>query len=388
MNNNTDPIRFGMAGEIIDAVTGSGSTSEEIVPMDADIQAVSPSEVPQEFREEAEKEPDTCPEPQPQEEPQPQLPPIEGIALEIESVTALNYALHHNRIPIVRDVTIQNNSGYDLEQAVLMLYTEPAFCRPLEMTVEYIGAGESVSLKKLALHANEEYLASLSERVNGIIAAELITKDGRTAAKVECSMTALCFDEWHGSRTFPELLAAFVTPNHPDIVKIISRASDLLGQWTGDPSLDAYQSRDPDRVLKQAAAVYGALQEQNIVYVVPPASFERVGQRVRLADAVLAQKMGTCLDLSLIFVSCLEAIGLNPLLIHKRGHIFAGVWLSESSFPETIQDDLTLLTKRLSDGVNEIALTECTLFTSGNSCGFDTASKAAADHLKDADSFE
>jgi len=81
------------------------------------------------------------------------------------------------------------------------------------------------------------------------------------------------------------------------------------------------------------------MEKQNIVYAVPPASFEQIGQRVRLCDAVMQQKMGTCLDLTLFYASCLEAMGLHPLLILKTGHIFIGVWLEELTFPETVQDE-------------------------------------------------
>ena len=40
----------------------------------------------------------------------------------------------------------------------------------------------------------------------------------------------------------------------------------------------------------------------------PPASFETAGQRVRLCDAVLSQKQGTCLDLTLTYAGVLEAL--------------------------------------------------------------------------------
>jgi hypothetical protein len=63
------------------------------------------------------------------------------------------------------------------------------------------------------------------------------------------------------------MIAAFVTPNHPEITKVVKKASAILGDWTGDPSLDAYQTNDPNRVRQQVAAVYAALQAQNITYV-------------------------------------------------------------------------------------------------------------------------
>ena len=80
----------------------------------------------------------------------------------------------------------------------------------------------------------------------------------------------------------PEMLAAFITPNHTAIVPIIKRAASILGQWTDNPSLDEYQSRTPDRVRKQMAAIYTAITEQQIIYSTIPASFEEYGQRVRL----------------------------------------------------------------------------------------------------------
>ena len=62
------------------------------------------------------------------------------------------------------------------------------------------------------------------------------------------------------------MLAAFITPNHAVISPVIKRAATILKQWTGNPSLDEYQSRNPDRVRKQMAAVYTAITEQQIIY--------------------------------------------------------------------------------------------------------------------------
>ena len=123
------------------------------------------------------------------------------------------------------------------------------------------------------------------------------------------------------------MLTSFITPNHPNLIKIIARAAELLKEWTGDPSMDAYQTQDPNRVLNQAAAIFNAIKEENIIYSVPPASFEKIGQRVRLCDAVIGQKLGTCLDLTLLYASCLEAVGLHPIMVLTKGHIFSGVWL-------------------------------------------------------------
>ena len=47
-------------------------------------------------------------------------------------------------------------------------------------------------------------------------------------------------------------------PNHPAVEPILRGAADMLGAWTGDPSLSGYQSKDPARVYTMAGAIYSA----------------------------------------------------------------------------------------------------------------------------------
>ena len=279
--------------------------------------------------------------------------------MEVSILPAVNFALQQNHIPVVRDITISNPSDQNLADIDLRITSDLEALLPYSRHLEGIPAKESCSLKNIKLTLDPQCLAGLTEKISGLIRIALVS-DELLLCEETWELTLLAFDEWPGYTLFPELLAAFVTPNHPEIIKLNGRAAQFLEKWTGDPSFDAYQSRDPNRVLLQAAAVYGALQEQNIIYSVPPASFQRFGQRVRLCDTVLQQKMGTCLDLTLLYAACLEAIGLHPLLILQEGHIFAGVWLEEMTFPEAVQDDASLLTKRLADGINELVVVECT----------------------------
>lgn len=304
----------------------------------------------------------------------------EQLHMEISILPVVNFALQQNHISVVRDITISNPSNQDLADIDLRITSDLEALLPYSRHLEGIPAKESCSLKNIKLTLDPQCLAGLTEKMSGLIRIALVS-DGLPLCEETWELTLLAFDEWPGYTLFPELLAAFVMPNHPEIIKLNGRAAQFLEKWTEDPSFDAYQSRDPNRVLLQAAAVYGALQEQNIIYSVPPASFQRFGQRVRLCDAVLQQKMGTCLDLTLLYAACLEAIGLHPLLILQEGHIFVGVWLEEMTFPEAVQDDASLLTKRLADGINELVVVECTALVAGKNMSFDDARRAAEQKL-------
>ena len=302
------------------------------------------------------------------------------VSLSFSVLPVLNYALQQNRIPMVQSLCIVNHTLEPLQDFDLCISAAPDMCLPLQKHIDFVPAQSTYEVKDVRLMLNAEFLAGVTEKITGLLTLRL-QKDGEMLCTETTEITALAFDQWHGSAFFPELLAAFVTPNHPQVAQIVAKASALLGEWTGDPSLDGYLSNDHSRVLLQAAAIYGVLQKQEIVYAVHPASFERVGQRVRLCDEVMQQKMGTCMDLTLLYASCLEAIGLNPILVLQPGHIFCALWLEKLSFPEPIQDDGSALTKRLANGVNEIAVVETTAMVAGKSLSFDEARQAAEQSL-------
>ena len=309
---------------------------------------------------------------------------MENIALELNVIPAVNYALEQNGVPVLRGATVVNNSDTPLEDVDLRITTLPMLCLPLSRHIDFIPANSRFEVKDASPTPNASRFASLSERESAVLSAKLFQGEEELCA-AQAELAALAFDQWHGAAFSPELLCAFVTPNHPALAPLLSRASELLQGWTGDPSLDAYQSRDPNRVLSMAAACYGAMQEQNLVYAVPPAGFEREGQRVRLCDEVLKQKLGTCLDLTLLYAALLEAAGLHPILVLKKEHIFAGVWLEDLTFSDAVQDDASLVSKRLADGVNELAVVECTALVAGKSVSFDGAGELARKALTQED---
>ena len=309
------------------------------------------------------------------------------IKIEAEIVPVINYALQQNRINVIRNVKIINDSDIRIENVDLRIVSDSEICMPFEQHIEYIPENKSVELKNIKLTLNGAVLAAMTEKTSCVLSFSLLN-NGEIIATKDIEAVILAFDEWHGLGMYPELLTAFVTPNNPEISKIIIRATEILNEWTNDPSMNAYQTQDPNRVINQAAAVWASIKEQNIVYAVHPASFEEQGQRVRLCDTVVREKLGTCLDLTLLYASCLEAIGLHPLLILTQGHIFTGLWLEGLSFSEAVQDDASLITKRLAPGINEIAVMETTMLTAGKNASFDDARAVAERELLGLDAVE
>ncbi|MBR5479103.1 MAG: DUF3320 domain-containing protein, partial [Clostridia bacterium] len=307
-----------------------------------------------------------------------------SILIDAKVLPAINYAMQQNRFKVIQSVKLTNTTNSDINDVDLCITSSPEFSLPFSLHIDRLPANKTITISHPKLILSAEFLAGLTEKLTGFLRIEVKSEKGVIATH-NSETTVLAFDEWPGLGMYPELLAAFVTPNHPALAQIIARATEFLKQWTNDTAMDGYQYQNPNRVLAQAAAIYTAIKEQSIAYCVPPASFEDAGQRVRLCDMVLQQKLGTCLDLTLLYASCLEAVGLRPLLITTRGHIFTGVWLEEKMFPDPVQDDFSLITKRLAmdikSGVNEIAVIETTAVTSGDNISFDLAREKGEKNL-------
>jgi very-short-patch-repair endonuclease len=313
---------------------------------------------------------------------------IESISLTCEFLhdPTVNFAMQQNHVPVVKRLRITNSSNFDLVNFKVQITAEPEFASVWEMSVASIHAGQTVDLGIIDLQLSPVFLAGLAERIEGRLFVNIF-KDESPVYSSQSSIAILAYDEWNGAQTLPEIIAAFVTPNHPEVAKILRKAADILKEWTGSPSLDGYQSKDPIRVRKQLAAIYAALQQQNITYCVPPASFEEQGQKIRMPDVIQEFHLATCLDLTVLFATCAEAAGLNPLIIFIKGHAFPGAWLVGESFSESLQDDVTHLTKRIAPGVQEICVLESTAITSRPNCSFDDAVALGENNLSNSDDF-
>ncbi|MBQ8927369.1 MAG: DUF3320 domain-containing protein [Oscillospiraceae bacterium] len=298
----------------------------------------------------------------------------------------LHYAMQQNGFPVIRSVQLHNSTDAPMDGILVRIRFSPAFAGDWCSPALTLPPGRTVEVRPEGIGADPGYLCSMTEKVAGqfTITAEA---GEEVLAETVLPLELLPCDQWTGTLTTPELTAAYITPNLPQLVPVTARAGQFLQAWNGDPAFTAYQTQDPSRVRRQMAALYAALQAENIAYTVPPASFEASGQRLRLPHTVLEQKSGTCLDLALLYAACAEAVGLFPLIVFTEGHAFAGCWLEEETFADCTVDDVTALTKRTASGIDSICLVECTDFTAGKAVDFENAEAHARAHLDDADAF-
>lgn len=307
-----------------------------------------------------------------------------SIIVEAKVDPAVNYAVQQNAVAVIKGLRITNTGVDALASLRVVITAEPAFADSWEQALESIAAGETVDLGAIDLVLSHDFLSQHTEAVRGSFCIQVI-HDGQQLGCQRVPIDVLAYDQWGGMRVMPELLAAFVMPNHPAVEQLIRQASGILKSWTGSPSFDAYQSKDPGRARMQMAALFAAIKKQAISYCGVPASFEVEGQKIRTPDRILTTRLGNCLDLSTLFAACLEQVNLHPLIIFTQGHAFVGAWLMDESFADSAVDDPLAVRKRVQLG--EICLVESTLAVDGSQASFEEAEKTAISHLDDPNQF-
>ncbi|MEY9548414.1 hypothetical protein ABIF67_002479 [Bradyrhizobium japonicum] len=285
-----------------------------------------------------------------------------------------NVAFYQNAVPIIRELAIENTLGRNLTDISVRLTAEPPFLNPGIWRIESIADKAVHHIRSLDLKLDPTFLAGINASRRGELHIQ-IEAGGAVLAEQAVEINLLPPSHWGGVHSAPELLAAFVRPTDPSVDVILREASDKLAAAGRDEAIDGYRKGTKARAWEIADAIWAALVSHSIAYVLPPKSFERSGQMVRGPSDILTRKVGTCLDLTLLYASCLEQAGLNPVVVLTEGHSFVGIWLVDEDFSGLVIDDPQMLRKRVQ--LEEMVVVETTLLTGSHPARFKQAVEAA-----------
>lgn len=288
----------------------------------------------------------------------------------------LLYAMYANgQEQLIGDVYVANETGKKLKNIQFRADFTSDILEPVDVFLGDVPAGENIVFEVDDPAINLRKLEQITE-IETCTATYTLTVNGKKVSEA-CGRVTICpYDQWNGALV---LLPAYMTPNHPDIIGLLQQAAHWMQKEGMNPSLEGYQG-DAKRVEEMTMGVYNAIKEAGIIYSNPPASFFGP-QRVRLGETVMQQKFATCMDITVLFASCLESFGLHPVLITAPAHIFAGVWLtSKGRCSEPVLSDTAQLRKLIKEG--KLVALECTAMTLGKNLSYKEARKEAEEILK------
>lgn len=288
----------------------------------------------------------------------------------------LLYAMYANgQEQLIGDVYVANETGKKLKNIQFRADFTSDILEPVDVFLGDVPAGENIVFEVDDPAINLRKLEQITE-METCTATYTLAVNGKKVSEA-CGRVTICpYDQWNGALV---LLPAYMTPNHPDIIGLLQQAARWMQKEGLNPSLEGYQG-DAKRVEEMTMGVYNAIKEAGIIYSNPPASFFGP-QRVRLGETVMQQKFATCMDITVLFASCLESFGLHPVLITAPAHIFAGVWLtSKGRCSEPVLSDTAQLRKLIKEG--KLVALECTAMTLGKNLSYKEARKEAEEILK------
>ena len=293
------------------------------------------------------------------------------ITITADVLENVNYAAVHSGVPLVKNVKI---SGEMKQRCVCRIYTEPAFI--FEYRTE-TGTGEdALSIDIPEIHLDDGfYRKELIEAQEGTLKIEV--SDAENPQNIigfkDFPVHIQPYLHWDALR-YPGTLPVFMQPNDPLVAKVLKTAGEFAAEM--GISMFGYQGGSRDSVVKQAECIYRALESMNLHYISCPASFEKAGQKIRIPHQVLHEEsgQGTCLDLAVLYASCLEAASLYSLMVVIPGHAFAGVWLESNKLLDRSMVPRGQNEDSVWEQIRENVLpVECTTFTDGRGISFQSA---------------
>ncbi|TFI01769.1 DUF3320 domain-containing protein [Kocuria rhizophila] len=282
------------------------------------------------------------------------------VKVEVRYREAINFALAHNNVsPVVQILAghTDQTASHSVDEIVVTLgddhhtvTADPLRLKPISLPA--VREHREYELQErdsshLAWYMPARQFADIDEATQTSLRINVVI-DGHRHTQTH-PVALLAHNEWY-ARSIPELLAAFVTPNSKALVPLMNRASEILRDATGSSSLEGYQS-GADRALLIAEAIFRSVQELELSYINPPASFETTGQKIRRVEEVIEDRMGTCLDLSVLYAAALEQAGLNPVIVQAPGHAFAGFLTEDIQLAELALADRGMIDNVVHSGL-------------------------------------
>lgn len=294
--------------------------------------------------------------------------------LTLVTTDKVNFASSQNGVSVLKKLVLENQSDVPLENLTVELTCQPGLLRPKVWKLDRLAPGTQQALHDLETPLDTVLLGGLNEAETGRLTLQVWQDDVELLSDTR-PIEMLARDEWGGVGEMAHLLTAFVSPNDTVVAGVLKEAGRLLETTGQSGSMDGYQSRDPSRAWMLAGAIWSAATGLGLTYAVPPASFERQGQKIRDPGRIRSEGLATCLDSALFLAACFEAAGLNPAVLFCEGHAWTGVWLTDRDFGTISEPDVMTVRKALD--AREFVSLETTLLTKRPSVGFEEAVERA-----------
>ncbi len=295
-----------------------------------------------------------------------------------------------NSFSFLRYIEIKNASETDVKDVWIRFAVNPERFLSIDpIHISFLEKKKRMVVNRFAIHLDIESLYKITEKTLASIKVSIENDKGEVLAKKEENIAFLPIDESASNDRIDEILASFVTPNDPSVIDVLSKAQDIAKEKYGRSSFEGYLLHDPNKILEEMDAIYTALKGIGIRYSLPPASFESTFQKIRLPRDVIANKIATCIDFSILFASVLEAAGIKPIILMYKGHCNLAAWLDETcAFYAPKEENSQTILNNASKGFNNLVIVEATHLAEGMDISFHESTDRAYQEFEKGKNFQ
>src|SRR5574340_1088441 len=131
----------------------------------------------------------------------------------------LNLADFQNAVPILRELSVINNTSENLAELDLRIESTPAFLKTRHWHIDSVNAGQSCHIPDLDVQLDGSLLSRLTEAETATVSLVLRQRGGTgdELTRHEQSVELLPRNQWRGFSHLPDMVAAFVQPNEPAV---------------------------------------------------------------------------------------------------------------------------------------------------------------------------
>ncbi len=263
----------------------------------------------------------------------------EMLLVTVEPEPQFSYGLLHNDRDLFRKFLIRNLSGARIAGVDIFVElhsNEGTY--PYRQTLTIDGTAKDLTREiRIALTSN------LARTLDEVLRTSLYVQvkwGDHEIFRQTFPVTMAPVDQWTDTDADRIFLPSFIFPRDRAVSSIIKNAEQFMTVLRDDPTagFDGYQSIDralsnpAQYVDNQVQALwYSSVYKVPASYINPPPTYAVASQRIRTPSEIVGGGFGTCIDLALMFASCLEAIEVHPVIFLLEDHAFPGYWRTDSA---------------------------------------------------------
>lgn len=149
------------------------------------------------------------------------------LKIDVTLIAKLNLADFQNAVPLVRDLSLINETDQAHEQVELVLTSEVPFLKPRRWRIDALAAHSRHPIRDLDLNLGGGLLARLTEAETATISLTLCAAGAQASAPAfaqhDSYLELLPRNQWGGISHLPDLVAAFVQPNEPAVDRLLKQ---------------------------------------------------------------------------------------------------------------------------------------------------------------------